>query len=226
MEKYDEQKAMQDVSQRFVQAAEELRLSGRQLYRDGIVANDQVLSKIKNGWQKPTKKAIELFCNKYGVSAAWMYTGEGNQYLGRKQPFEPRSEEDEERLFYKADFNTCIDNKGQPIPTMSSMPLVFPLAGDVDFWCVNNDKSLIPEIILGDIVALKRLTTWKKYIPGGLTCVVVTSEYTMLRKGSVSQPDEESVNFTQFEEGKPIESSVPKDIILEIYKVVGIFRRS
>lgn len=80
---------MQGVAERFAKAAEELRLSGAQLYRDGIVTNDQVLSKIKNGWQKPTKKAIELFCQKYGVSAAWLYTGEGNQYLGRTKPFEP-----------------------------------------------------------------------------------------------------------------------------------------
>ena len=47
---------MQGVAQRFVKAAEELRLSGAQLFREGIVTNDQVLSKIKNGWQKPPKK--------------------------------------------------------------------------------------------------------------------------------------------------------------------------
>ena len=81
MAEYNEATAMQGVAERFAKAAEELRLTGRQLFRDGIVANDQVLSKIKKGWQKPTKKAIELFCQKYGVSAAWMYTGEGNQYL-------------------------------------------------------------------------------------------------------------------------------------------------
>ena len=79
MAEYNEATAMQGVAERFAKAAEELRLTGRQLFRDGIVANDQVLSKIKKGWQKPTKKAIELFCQKYGVSAAWMYTGEGNQ---------------------------------------------------------------------------------------------------------------------------------------------------
>jgi len=53
---------MRGISKRFAKAADELRLTGRQLYRDGIVANDQVLSKIKSGRQKPTKKAIELFC--------------------------------------------------------------------------------------------------------------------------------------------------------------------
>ena len=92
MTTYNEQEAMQGVAQRFAKAAEELRLSGAQLFREGIVTNDQVLSKIKNGWQKPPKKAIELFCQKYNVSAAWLYTGEGNMFLGRMMPIEQNTE--------------------------------------------------------------------------------------------------------------------------------------
>ena len=66
------------------QIAEELHLSGGRLYRDGIVANEQVLSKIKNGWQKPQKKSIELLCKKYNINAAWLYTGEGDMFLKMK----------------------------------------------------------------------------------------------------------------------------------------------
>ena len=51
-----------------------VRKSGGRLYRDGIVANEQVLSKIKNGWQKPQKKSIEMLCKKYNINAAWLYT--------------------------------------------------------------------------------------------------------------------------------------------------------
>ena len=42
----NEQTTGMGVAQRFVKAAEELHLSGGRLYRDGIVANEQVLSKI------------------------------------------------------------------------------------------------------------------------------------------------------------------------------------
>ena len=56
-------------------------------------------------------------------------------------------------------------------------------------------------------------------------CVVVTNEYKVLRKVSVTQPDEQSINFTQMVDGTPVESSIPKDIIVEIYKVVGNYRR-
>lgn len=225
MSKYNEQEAMQSVAERFVKAAEELRLTGRQLYRDGIVANDQVLSKIKNGWQKPTKKAIELFCQKYSVSAAWMYTGEGNQYLGRTKPFEHRIDADDERLLYNTDFDSCLDNEGQPVSDGSEKPVSFPMAGDLDFWCVNNDKSLAPVIMPGDIIALKKLSAWKEYIPGDFICVVVTSEYKVLRKVSVTQGDDQSISFIQMVDGKPVESRIPKDIIVEVYKVVGNYRR-
>ena len=195
MTTYNEQETMQGVAQRFVQAAEELRLSGAQLYRDGIVKNDQVLSKIKNGWQKPTKKAIEQFCEKYGVSAAWLYTGEGNHYINRSNAFEHRVE------------------------------MTAEMAGDLDFWSVNTDKSLAPVIMSGDVIALKKLSTWKEYIPGDFICLVVTSEYKVLRKVSVTQNDDQSISFIQMVDGTPVESKIPKDIITDIYKVVGNYRR-
>ena len=106
---------MQSVAQRFVKAAEELRLSGAQLFRDGIVTNDQVLSKIKNGWQNPPKKAIELFCQKYNVSAAWLYTGEGNMFLGRMMPIEQNTEKGDEIQLYNVDFKKCLGSLFQQL---------------------------------------------------------------------------------------------------------------
>jgi hypothetical protein len=47
----------------------------------------------------------------------------------------------------------------------------------------------------------------------------------MLRKVSVTQDDDESITFTQMVDGKPVDSKIPKDIIIEIYKVVGNYRR-
>ena len=225
MTTYNEQTAMQGISERFAKAADELRLTGRQLYRDEIVANDQVLSKIKSGRQKPTKKAIELFCQKYGVSAAWMYTGEGNMYLGRSKPFGPRVDPGEEKPLYNTDFESCLDSDGQPISTGNEMLVSFPMAGDFDFMCINTDKSLAPIIMPADIIALKKYATWKTYIPGDFICVVVTKDFKVLRKVSPRQDDEQSITFIQMIDGNPVESKIPKDIIVEIYKVVGNYRR-
>ena len=192
----NEQTTGMGVAQRFVKAAEELHLSGGRLYRDGIVANEQVLSKIKNGWQKPQKKSIELLCKKYNINAAWLYTGEGDMFLAGIKPFEQHVRSENERLFYNTDFELCLSNDGQPITTGCVIPISLPMAGDFDFMCINNDKSLAPIIMPGD-----------------------------LRKVSVTQPDEQSINFTQMVDGTPVESSIPKDIIVEIYKVVGNYRR-
>ena len=222
MTTYNEQEAMQGVAERFIQIAEELHLSGPRLYRDGIVANDQVLSKIKKGWQKPTPKAVELLCKKFGVSAAWMYTGEGPRYLGNNKPADPKNEAGA-RPFFPGDFVACIDSKGEPVSVGEEKTMVFPLA-DIDFWCINNDKSLVPSILQGDVIALKRLSSWKEYIPGEFICVVVTADYKVLRKVAVTQDDENSICFVQMVDGNPVESHIPKDIIVEIYKVVGNYR--
>ena len=206
----NDQKPMQGVSERFVQAAEELRLTGRQLFRDGIVANDQVLSKIKKGWQKPTKKAIEAFCEKYAVSAAWMYTGEGCPYLGR---------------LYRSDFTLCLDANGLPVTGDGDCLVCFPCAGDIDFWCINKQSALAPLIQPGDLIALKRLTSWRAYIPGDAVCVVITPEHKLLRKVAVSQGDDQSIAFIQMVDGNPVESKIPKNLIFNIYKVVGVYRQ-
>jgi len=52
----------------------------------------------------------------------------------------------------------------------------------------------------------------------------VTADYKVLRKVAVTQDDENSINFVQMVDGNPVESHIPKDIIVEIYKVVGNYR--
>lgn len=220
MATYNEQEAEQGVARRFVQSAEELGFSGAQLYREGIVSNEQVLSKIKNGWQKPSRKAIDLFCQKTGVSAAWMYTGEGNQFMGRGPLIEQPKKDVENGLFYNADFDTCIGSDGQLASGLKGKRFDFPMTGDADFWCTNNDSSLAPLITPGDIIALKRLSNWQNYIPGKYICLVITKDYKVLLKVAVTQNDPDSITFIQIDDGQPLECKISKDNILEIYHVV------
>ena len=117
----------------------------------------------------------------------------------------------------------CINSKGEPVSVGEEKSMVFPLA-DIDFWCINNDRSLLPDILQGDVIALKKLSSWREYIPGEFICVVVTTDYKILRRVAVTQDDENSINFVQMVEGKPVVSKIPKDIIVEIYKVVGNYR--
>ena len=72
----------------------------------------------------------------------------------------------------------------------------------------------------GDMIALKKFPTWKEYLPADFDCVVVTNGFKVLRKVSAIQNDEQSVAFIQMIDGKPVESKIPKNIIVEIYSVV------
>ena len=221
-----EQNKTEDFAQRFAKAAEELRLTGRQLYRDGIVPNDQVLSKVKKGWQKPTQKAINLFCQKYGVSPDWIFNGVGTILENRNKELGIRINPDDAKPFYEMGVDSCLDTNGQLVPSRNAIPIVFPIVGDVDFWCVNYDKSLIPIIDPEDVIALKKLDSWKEYIPGNFICIFVTKSYKILRKVAIQQGDDQFVSVIQLDDdGTSAVSRIPKSVILEVYRVVGNLHR-
>ena len=76
MQEVDDKK-LSDLSKRFLQAISYCGLSGYKLKKDNIISSESTLTSIKKGIQLPSKKAIDAFCEKYDVSRAWLYTGEG-----------------------------------------------------------------------------------------------------------------------------------------------------
>ena len=60
-----------------MQAISYCGLSGYKLKKDNIISSESTLTSIKKGIQLPSKKTIDAFCEKYDVSRAWLYTGEG-----------------------------------------------------------------------------------------------------------------------------------------------------
>ena len=47
----------------------------------------------------------------------------------------------------------------------------------------------------------------------------------MRRKVSSRQDDEQNISIIQMEDGEAVESKIPKNIIVEVYKVVGYYRK-
>lgn len=76
MQESDDKK-LSDLSKRFLQAISYYGLSGYKLKKDNIISSESTLTSIKKGIQLPSKKTIDAFCEKYDVSRAWLYTGEG-----------------------------------------------------------------------------------------------------------------------------------------------------
>lgn len=73
----NDDKKLSDLSKRFLQAISYCGLSGYKLKKDNIISSESTLTSIKKGIQLPSKKTIDAFCEKYDVSRAWLYTGEG-----------------------------------------------------------------------------------------------------------------------------------------------------
>lgn len=76
MQEVDDKK-LSDLSKKFLQAISYCGLSGYKLKKDNIISSESTLTSIKKGIQLPSKKTIDAFCEKYDVSRAWLYTGEG-----------------------------------------------------------------------------------------------------------------------------------------------------
>lgn len=129
--------------------------------------------------------------------------GEDNQYLVRNNPLNPVAKRMKKDCSTRQTLPPVSTTKDNRYPSCHPCPWSFLSLMALTFGASTTTSRPVPKLFWGDIVALKRLTTWKKYIPGGLTCIVVTSEFKVLRKVSVSQTDDESINFTQIVEGSP-----------------------
>lgn len=79
--KEKEEIVLSDLSKRFLEAMETLSITGYRLKQDGIINNEATLTKIKKGIQQPSRKTIELFCERYNINKAWIYTGQGNSII-------------------------------------------------------------------------------------------------------------------------------------------------
>lgn len=92
----DEEKNLSDLSKRFLLVISEqyLNLSGYKLRNAGIISSQSTLTSIKKGIQQPSRKTIDLLCEKYGVDKAWLYTGV-RQDTSEVSPVFSESEESE-----------------------------------------------------------------------------------------------------------------------------------
>lgn len=72
-----EEKILNDLSKRFLEAISYCGLTGYKLKKNGIIPSESTLTNIKNGIQLPSMKTIDVFCDKYNINKSWLYTGDG-----------------------------------------------------------------------------------------------------------------------------------------------------
>jgi len=81
----------------------ELRLKmglTQQIFADSIEVSKQYLSRVENGLTDLSKEKIQLICQKYSVSADWLFSGLGNMFL---------DDEKMQELFFNKSINEFAD---------------------------------------------------------------------------------------------------------------------
>ena len=89
-----EEEKISELAKRFLQSMSKLGITGYRLKQDGVINSEPTLTKIKKGAQEPSRKTVDLFCEKYGVDKAWLYTGV-RQDTSEVSPVFSESEESE-----------------------------------------------------------------------------------------------------------------------------------
>lgn len=156
---------LSDLAERFLLSMKNLNLTGYRLKKDGVINNEQTLTKIKKGLQDPSKKTIPLYCEKYGVSESWLYTGEGQMmvdddfdatHVFNSNKYAEAHGDGIINLYdleAAANLQTLFTNKDQNILGQISIPNIPKCDGAV---YVKGD-SMYPLLKSGDIVAYKEI---------------------------------------------------------------------
>lgn len=79
-----EQQDLPEINKRFLTAISEdyANVTGYRLKKEGIIGSESTLTNIKRGSQQPSRKTIDLLCEKYNISKLWLYTGDGTPMVG------------------------------------------------------------------------------------------------------------------------------------------------
>ena len=213
------------LTERFLKSMEEYHITAYRMKIDGVINTSQLITKIKKGLQQPSSQTLKNYCSTYGINMAWIISGEGQM----KNKIGAADEKSVAAVggvpAYKEDFERVARarEKGEVLDPDYTISL--PYFNDADFWCFAGTTELLPNIRLGDCLAMKRLTAWKDYFPSDIICGVVMKDFAMIRRLRSISGDKEHVMLLPVGDlGTAEGETVPKDIIVELYQVVGSIR--
>lgn len=169
------------------------------------------------------------------VNIKWLEFGEGEMFLNKtnnntveEYPLEYKKPEISEHKgvpYYDVDFIGGFDlvlNEQSIIPKFY---IDFKPFNDADFWVNITGKSMSPFISHGDIVALKKINSWKDFILFGEIYALVTDEFRTVKivgKGKDNKhlrliPYNKSIEFS--------EQQIPKRLINHLFRVKGSIKK-
>lgn len=213
------------LTERFLKSMEEYHITPYRMKIDGVVNTSQLITKIKKGLQQPSSQTLKNYCSTYGINMAWIISGEGQMKTKVGATDEKSVAAVGGVLAYKDDFERVARAREAGEVLEPDYTISLPYFNDADFWCFAGTTELAPTIRLGDCLAMKQLTSWREYFPNDIICGVVMKEHTVIRRLRNITGDKEHVMMLPVGDMNAVDGeTVPKDIVVNLYQVVGSIR--
>lgn len=169
----------------------------------------------------------------FGVSAAWLLTGDGAMYalMGDHTPTAAEQTEPlpvtqhqpsaTARPYFDVDFTASFDYLDNDQTVNPEFFIDFPPYRSCDYYCSVHGNSMEPTISSGDIVAIKRIEDFSYLINGKIYAIVTSNGLRTIKRirdnGDTFAlvPDNPAVG----------EQLIPKSFVTHVYLVMGSIKQ-
>lgn len=212
------------VKERLIQYLKHKGLSQRRFERICGLSNGYV-NNIK---QSISPNKLQNVAQQFDdLNTGWLMTGEGFMLKDEKlaQQF-TRIINTKGIPYYDIDFIKNFDLiQKQPIENPPNYMIDFEPFNDIDWWINVTGHSMEPYICHGDIIAIKKIKNWKKFLLFGEVYAIVTAEFRTIRIITQADDDNHLRLIPLNKEGGYTVQDIPKSNILQVFAVYGNMKR-
>ena len=127
--------------------------------------------------------------------------------------------------YYDVDFYGGFDFAFNDQTILPAFFIDYAPYNDCDAWINVSGKSMSPFISHGDIAALKKLNSWREFIPFGEIYAVLTDEHKTIKIVTAGK-DEYHLTLVPYNKGREfVEQQIPKKLIHQMYRVKGSIKK-
>lgn len=172
-----------------------------------------------------------ILCASYNINSNWLLTGEGEMLRSEQKKAKmletPSINQDYSGApYYNVDFIGGFDLM---INDQTINPDYYinyrPFNKEGILWCNLTGHSMEPELLSGDIIALKEVNTPIQYLPSGEIYGIVTEEFRTVKRIRLSQREGYVRLIPSNKSEEYGEQEIPIAMILKVYAVLGSIRK-
>ena len=225
----------EDINTRFVEAVNYLLNSNIASSKADLATafgiKPSKFSEILNYRMNIGTDLAAILCASYNINSNWLLTGEGSMLRSEQKkaemPETPSINQDYSGApYYNVDFIGGFDLM---INDQTINPDYYinyrPFNKEGILWCNLTGHSMEPELLSGDIIALKEVNTPIQYLPSGEIYGIVTEEFRTVKRIRLSQREGYVRLIPSNKSEEYGEQEIPIAMILKVYAVLGSIRK-